>query len=559
MKPSWPVHAFVVFCVVLWPARAPSQTDPVAIAVAAAGSAEATVPPNVTSAVRFDDADIPREIQEIIGAAQSKYQEGSNFIKAGDSARARSAFDASVDLILQSDYDLNSVPALDRFFQDLIHRIEQDESRYLRPQELSDEAPEGAVVDELEKVDLIPIKVDPSLQDVAAADLTNAQYDIPVVLNEKVLKSLNFWLTRGRKLFIDGLMRSGRYRDMIEQVFREHSIPPDVMYLAQAESLFKPNAVSRARARGIWQFGKGTALRYGLKVNSYVDERSDPEKATKAAACYLSDLFAMFKDWNLVLAAYNWGEGKVQRLMERRGLKDFWEMTDLRRGSLPAETKNHVPLIMASIILAHNPEKYGLPRQLDSPEDSVKLAVAKPIDLRAVARILNITLEELKRLNPALKGLSTPADYPSFQLKVPTGADPEISQQIAELPEVKFKPPEENAARYKVQRGNTLSGIAARHHVTVTALVRANPGVSAKTLQIGRWIRIPESQRVGAGWSSGTARVSAARSSGSTANSPGKTRQVQAARSGSPHITTSVAKAKPSAAKGPAPKQIASK
>ena len=159
--------------------------------------------------------------------------------------------------------------------------------------------------------------------------------------------------------------------------------------LAQVESLFKPHAVSRAQAKGIWQFGKGTAIRYGLKVTRDVDERSDPEKSTRAAARYLNDLFAMFKDWNLVLAAYNWGEGKVQRLIKSTGLSDFWQLVDLRR-KLPAETKNHVPLIQASVILGRNPEYFGLPTELDPPLKYAEVSVSKPIDLRAAAKVLAV-------------------------------------------------------------------------------------------------------------------------------------------------------------------------
>jgi len=153
---------------------------------------------------------------------------------------------------------------------------------------------------------------------------------------------------------------------MIAEAFKTESIPLDVMYLAQVESLFKTKAVSRARARGIWQFGRGTAIRYGLKVNRYIDERSDPEKSTRAAARYLSDLYAMFKDWNLVLAAYNWGEGKVQRLVDRSGRNDFWDLLELKR-NFPKETKNHVPLIMASIILARNPRSTACRLSSTSP------------------------------------------------------------------------------------------------------------------------------------------------------------------------------------------------
>lgn len=566
MNRSLPVHAFVALSAFFASAEAFCQTRPVALA-AATRAVEADKPAHEAgSADPFNDVDIPTGIRDVMHNCQLKYQQGSNLIKAGESAKARVAFNSAVDLLLQSEYDLGSTPVLNRFFQDLIQRIQQDESRYLRPPDDTEEKPEKAVVDELDKLDLIPIKVDPSLQDVVAADLANTRYDIPIVLNDKVLKSLNFWLNKGRKYFTDGLMRSGRYHDMIERIFREESIPLDIMYLAQVESLFKTNALSRAMAKGIWQFEKWTAIRYGLKVNSYVDERSDPEKSTRAAARYLNDLYGMFKDWNLVLAAYNWGEGKVQRLIDRSGLNDFWEMTDLRRRNFPKETKNHVPLIMASIILAHNPEKYGLPKELQVPQAYEQLAVSKPIDLRAAARILNITLDELKELNPSLRGLSTPANYPDFQLKVPAGSSqPEVCQKIAELPAVKFKPPAEHADRYKIQPGDTFTKIAARYHVTVAELERANRGISPKSLRIGKWIQIPGSRSASASSQSRSTGIASPRirtSIASNSKRPKKTavRTTQTGKGPSASSPkTSTTKAKQPASAKPSGKEIASR
>jgi len=320
--------------------------------------------------------------------------------------------------------------------------------------------------------------------------LANSKYEIPITVNEMVIKSLDFWLNRGRKYFVDGLVRSGKYRPIIEKVFREESIPLDLMYLAQVESLFKTNAVSRAKAKGIWQFQKGTAIRYGLKVTRDVDERSDPEKSTRAAARYLNDLFAMFKDWNLALAAYNWGEGKVQRLIDSTGLKDFWQLVDLRR-RLPQETKNHVPLIQASVILGRNPEKYGLPTELDPPLQYAKVSVSKPIDLRAAAKVLSTSIDELKKLNPALRGLTTPTNYPNFQLKVPIDTDPDTHQKLAALPTAKIKLPPEYDGRHKVRAGETLSGIAARYRVSVSELAKANNLSYRKKLKAGTWLQVP--------------------------------------------------------------------
>lgn len=448
------------------------------------------------STVFADNSNYPQAILELMSASRSKYLEGSALIKTGELEKAQEAFDNAVDLLMQSNWDLASTPTLNRFFQDLILRIHQDESRFLlAPNEAEENEVETLIADKLDDLDLIPGSMDPDLREALAADLAKAQYEIPITINEMVLKSLDFWLNRGRKVFEGGLIRSGQYRPIIEKIFREEAIPLELMYLAQVESMFRPHAVSKAKAKGIWQFEKGTAIRYGLKVTRDVDERSDPEKSTRAAAHYLSDLFAMFKDWNLALAAYNWGEGKVRRLIKSTGMNDFWQLVDLRQ-KLPAETKNHIPLIHASVILGRNPEKYGMPTELDPPLQYMEVSVSKPIDLRAAARVLSTSIEELKKLNPALRGLTTPANYPNYQLKVPLDSPAEMEEQLASLPTAKIRALPESNCRHKVRQGETLTRIADRYKITVAKLQQAN-NFSAKTKLIaGSWIRLPSCSRV---------------------------------------------------------------
>jgi membrane-bound lytic murein transglycosylase D len=441
------------------------------------------------SVIEANSRNLSSGILDLMNVARSKYREGSSLIKAGDAEKSRQLFNEAVDAVLQSNWDLTSTPALNKFFQDLIQRIHQDESLYLLGPNENDDHIEAAVIDDLEKMDLIPIKIDSSLQDDLFSDLAKTKYEIPITVNDKVVKSLDFWLNSGRKFFIDGLLRSGKYRPLIEKVFREESIPIDLMYLAQVESLFKTHAVSKANAKGIWQFEKDTAILYGLKVNRDVDERSDPEKSTRAAARYLKDLFATFKDWNLALAAYNWGEGKVQRLIDSTGLKDFWQLVDLRR-RLPEETKNHIPLIQASVILAKNPEKYGLPTKLDPPLKYSEVFVSKPIDLQAAAKILGTTLDELKKLNPALKGSTTPANYPNYKLKVPAGIDAKLHEQLNSLPVAVIKPAPEYRS-HKVKSGETLAKIAERYNVSVKDLEKANSLNAKGKLVIGTVIKVP--------------------------------------------------------------------
>jgi membrane-bound lytic murein transglycosylase D len=492
MNRHWPIHLILAFCCLYLPFESISGHMS-AVFPSTAPEAEAEASATSSPASLIENLSYSTAMSELMSASRSKYAEGSALIKTGDLEQAQEAFNKAVDLLMQSNWDLASTPVLNRFFQDLIQRIQQDESRYLyAPYEFVEEEEEVAdvITDKLGDLDLIPFTLDPDLRAALAADLAKTQYEIPITINEMVLQSLSFWLNRGRKVFEDGLVRSGQYRPMIEKVFREESIPLDLMYLAQVESMFRPHAVSKAKAKGIWQFEKGTAIRYGLKVTRDVDERSDPEKSTRAAAHYLNDLFAMFKDWNLALAAYNWGEGKVQRLINSTGMNDFWQLTDLKR-KVPAETKNHVPLIQASVILGRNPEKYGLPTELDPPMQYTEVSVSKPIDLRAAARVLSTSIEELKKLNPALRGLNTPANYPNFQLKVPLDSPPEIEEQLASLPTARITALPESDCRHKVHSGETLTQIAARYKTTVAKLEQAN-GFSAKsTLKAGAWIHMP--------------------------------------------------------------------
>jgi membrane-bound lytic murein transglycosylase D len=489
---------------------------PMVLSAASSASVPDTQPAEVLVRIPGDPT-VPSGLLDLMRASQSVYLEGSSLIQAGEPERAREAFDRAVNLLLQSNWDLASTPILRSYFQNLILQIQQDESFFLAKPLDSEDQGESAASDELNDVDLIPIQVDPDLLDVLTSDLAKTKYEIPITINDMVMKSLDFWLNRGRKQFVDGLMRSGRYRPIIEKVFREESIPLDLMYLAQVESHFKPHAVSKAQARGIWQFGKGTALRYGLKITRDVDERSDPEKSTRAAARYLNDLFAMFKDWNLVLAAYNWGEGKVQLLINNTGLQDFWQLVDLRR-KLPTETKNHVPLIQASVILARNPEEFGLPTELDPPIEYKKVPVSKPVDLRAAAKALSTSFDELKRLNPSLKGLTTPANYPDYQLKVPVGSGPDIKEKLAALPKAKIKLPPVFDGRHRIQPGETLSEIAASYHVSVSALEKANNLSSRHKIRAGNWLQVPGIQKRPA--ASG-GRASASASSNLTRAKPG--------------------------------------
>jgi membrane-bound lytic murein transglycosylase D len=281
-----------------------------------------------------------------------------------------------------------------------------------------------------------------------------------------------------------GLNRAGRYREMISRVLREEGVPQDLIYLAQAESAFQPLALSRAGARGIWQFVAYRGQEYGLRHTWWIDERQDPEKATRAAAQHLRDLYNLFGDWYLAMAAYNCGPGNVQKGIERTGYADFWEL--YKRKVLPRETKNYVPIIIALTLIAKDAAHYNIQA---APEAPVATDVVKPgraIDLRLVAETIDVDLDTLRALNPSLLRMATPED-PSFELHLPQGTASRFSAEIADIPRDKWV----SWRRHRVESGETLTSIAKKYRVTAAAIADANSLERGAGLNAGEKLIIP--------------------------------------------------------------------
>ena len=224
------------------------------------------------------------------------------------------------------------------------------------------------------------------------------------MLNDQVAMFINYFSsTKGRHTLEHGLTRAGRYRELISQTFQQVGVPQDLIYLAMAESGFQPLAVSRAGARGMWQFMAGRGSMYGLERNWWVDDRQDPVKSTQAAARHLKDLYNQFGDWYLAMAAYNTGPGNIQRAVERTGYADFWEL--YRRGVLPQETRNYVPIIVAVTIMAKNPAQYGLENVVpEKPVPTDQVSINYPVDLRLVAECLDTSARHCSSSIPACCG-----------------------------------------------------------------------------------------------------------------------------------------------------------
>jgi membrane-bound lytic murein transglycosylase D len=255
---------------------------------------------------------------------------------------------------------------------------------------------------------------------------------------------------------------------MIGKIFRDAGVPQDLIYLAQAESGFQPLALSRAGARGMWQFMASRGRAYGLERDHYIDDRQDPEKSTRAAAQHLKDLYNEFGDWYLAMAAYNSGPVNVQRAVQRTGFADFWEL--YKRDVLPKETKNYVPIILAMAIIAKNPAQYGLSEMQPDPPLAVdRVQLDYPVDLRLVAQCVDVPLETIQELNPSLLRLTTPKDE-SFVLNLPAGTRDKYEQAIAAIP-----PDKRLWWRYhKVGDSETLASIARQYHVTGKSITEVN-------------------------------------------------------------------------------------
>ena len=422
----------------------------------------------------------------LVARVQEKFASGEQNFKAGHLDAARRDFNDAVDWMLESGYDPNGDPRLGDLFRHVVDSVYTYELQAFRAGDGFQETP--AVPAPIDEVAEMTFPVDPRLKDRAEQAAKNTSHDLPLTVNDEVLSFLNFFQTpRGKAIVETGLRRSGRYRDMISRVLREEGVPQDLIYLAQAESAFQPLALSRAGARGIWQFVPWRGNEYGLKRSWWVDERQDPEKATRAAAQHLRDLYGLFGDWYLAMAAYNCGPGNVQKGVERTGYADFWEL--YRRNVLPRETKNYVPIILALTLIAKDAAHYGVQTDLDQPVPSDVVKPGRAIDLRLVAETIDVDAETLRSLNPSLLRMATPDD-PFFELHLPKGTAQKFSAEIADIPPEKWV----SWRRHRVEAGETLTSLAKKYHVTAPAIAAANSLGRTDVLSPGDKLIIPASQ-----------------------------------------------------------------
>lgn len=413
----------------------------------------------------------PDPIALLIAESDRHFATGQQELTFGHLVRARDEFDRSLDVLLESADGARADARLREHFDRLVDRISVLEQAALATGDgFTETATEPASIDALLDFETFdgPTPT-PATAATVAADLVATTHDIPIPANDRVLRYVELFQGRLREFLAEGLARGAQYLPMIQATFRAEGLPLDLAYIPLIESAFKPSALSRAKARGVWQFMRGTALENGLKADWYIDERADPAKATLAAAKYLKTLNGMFEDWHLAMASYNGGPGRVKRAITRSRKTDFWTLSASTR-YLPRETRDYVPMILAAVIIAKNPTQYGFDVVPVAPTPTETVLAPAALDLRRVAEWAGVPVDHIQELNPEFRRWTTPVKQGEYAIKVPHGTADRVREGLAAS-----VPSQLNAMQWHaVKRGETLASIAKKLRVNRTDLAEAN-------------------------------------------------------------------------------------
>jgi len=308
---------------------------------------------------------------------------------------------------------------------------------------------------------------------------------------EAVQKNVSLFSGKIKDRFSLYLIRSGKYIEMMKKILRENDVPEEIVFLPLIESGFNPNAYSHARAAGYWQFISATAKRYGLKIDWWKDERRDPVKSTVAAANYLKDLYGMFGSWNLAMAAYNAGEGKIMRAISKTRSDDYWSI--VKTEHIKNETKNYVPKFIAASLIANSPEDFGFD-DLDyhSPLKYDKITITSPLDIEVIAECSGVSVREIKELNPELRRWCTPPDVSEYTLRIPEGTKNTFLRNLEDLgDEERF-----TVDIYTVKKGDTFNTISKKTGVPVEVIYDLNDMEKIIPLTAGGKIYLPPKGKI---------------------------------------------------------------
>ncbi|MFT4114924.1 transglycosylase SLT domain-containing protein [Silvibacterium sp.] len=435
-------------------------------ATLAALSSSATAVSQSQNAAPVRNAAEHQRVEQLIQGVEKAYQNGVSNYQQGHLAAARSNFDYAVDQMLTSGIPIKSDPDLSDEFDHIVDAVNTIEMDALK-QGSGLQAP--AEPTPAEAAEQATFTVDPAVVAQAEAALKTTQSDLPLVINDTVAGYIDFFTKSrvGHGTIVASLQRAGRYRAMIAKVLKDAGLPQDLIYLAFAESGFRPQAMNAGSgAGGMWQFMPWGV--YGLARNGWYDERFDPEKATQAYARLIKANYDQLGDWYLAIAAYNWGAGAVQHAVQRTGYADFWEL--YKRNNLPQQTKEYVPEIIAVALIAKNPKQYGLDDITPDPPivtDTVQTDYA--VSFQLAADLVGTTASEIADLNPSLLRGCTPPDE-SYDFHLPAGTKDLFTKRIAAIPEDKRR-----YWRYHVVHpGDTLEDVAREFHVSASEIATEN-------------------------------------------------------------------------------------
>src|SRR4030066_150264 len=304
--------------------------------------------------------------------------------------------------------------------------------------------------------------------------------------NKAVENSLHFYTKKFKEKFLVQLCRTGKYLEQIAEIFRERELPQELIFLPLIESGFNLHAYSPKKAAGLWQFIPGTAKRYGLKINWWVDERRDPIKATIAASEYLSDLYGMFGSWNLALAAYNAGEGKILKALKKTKTDDFWAIRETKY--IKKETKNYVPAYIAATAIAMDPESFGFKKvAYHTPLEYDEVTITTPMKLKTKAKLISVEVEDIKELNPELRQSCTPPNVENYTLRIPSGTKEMFLSNLANVKKETIS----NEQSYTVKKGDSVGKIAKRFGVSAQSIIELNSLGKKAWIIAGSKILIP--------------------------------------------------------------------
>jgi membrane-bound lytic murein transglycosylase D len=488
--------------------------------VATAASSYAQIP--AASSARSIPTEVEQSevrVTQIIARAEDHFRKGKLNLEDSKREQAREEFDKAVDSILESGFDVRASQKLQTYYLELVERIYREEVPLQQPAHTNtmlvaqntqtqepaaqkaappqvgfrDQKFEPSPLDELSKLVLTDREKEVSGEDLLALEQAKKNVNFSFTLNPLVQQYINYYQgPRGRATMENGLRRSGMYMRLARQIYAQEGVPLDITWLGQVESAWKPRAVSWAAASGLWQFIPATGRRFGLRQNAYIDERNSFEQATRASAQYLKFLANRYNgNWELAMAAYNTGEGNIDRAISRAGSANFWMIYPY----IAQETRNYVPNILAVILIAKNPEKYGFKNiKQDAPMAYDVVQVPTATSLQLVADATDTSVDHIRSLNPELKRDVTPRGD-IYNVRIPAGR----AKQFASLLQ-RISPDKRETARViSVAPGEDLQNVANRTGISVAQLQAMNGGVDLKattklvvpnsSVKLTRWVR----------------------------------------------------------------------